>query len=64
MKLLGKMYEYEMDPACIVEDKERTRFRPQTDSRTDGRTDGQGKTSISPFQLRWSGAQLVLILVS
>ena len=23
--------------------------------RTDGRTDGQGETSISPFQLRWSG---------
>ena len=28
------MCEYEMDPACIVEDTERTRFRPQTDSRT------------------------------
>ena len=27
----------------------------RTDGQTDGRTDGQGETSISPFQLRWSG---------
>ena len=32
--LLDKMYEYEMGPGSIVEDKERTRFCPQTDGRT------------------------------
>ena len=51
LKLLDKMCKYEMDPMSIVEDTERTRFCPQTDRRTDG----QGDTSISPFQLLWSG---------
>ena len=45
LKLLDKMCTYEMDPMSIVEDTERTRFCPQTDRRT----------SIPPFQLRWSG---------
>ena len=39
LKLLDKMYKYEMDPMSIVEDTERTRFCPQTDRRTDGQTD-------------------------
>ena len=30
MKLLDKMYKYEMDPASILEDSEQTRFCPQT----------------------------------
>ena len=34
-KLLDKMCNYEMDPTSIVEDTERTRFCPQTDTRTD-----------------------------
>ena len=46
-----KICKYEIDPATIVEDTERTRFCPQMD----WRTDGQGKTSIPPYQLRWSG---------
>ena len=35
LKLLVNMFEYEMDPASIVEDTERTRFRLQTDRRVD-----------------------------
>ena len=34
LTLLEKMCKYEMDPMSIVEDKERTRFCPQTDRRT------------------------------
>ena len=49
LKLLDKMCKYEMDLMSIVEDTERTQFRPQMDSRMDGRTDGKGETSISPF---------------
>ena len=45
MKLLDKVCKYEMDPASIIEDTERTRFCPQTDRRTGG----QGETSIPPF---------------
>ena len=33
LKLLDKMCKYEMDPASIVEDTERTRFSPQTNRR-------------------------------
>ena len=43
-----------MDPTIIVEDTERTPFCPQMDRRTDRWTD-KIKTSIPPFQLRWSG---------
>ena len=49
------MCKYEMDPASIVEDTERTWFCPQTDGQTDGQTEGWRETSIPPFQLRWSG---------
>ena len=34
LKLLDKMFKYEMDPTSIVEDTERKRFCPQTDRRT------------------------------
>ena len=47
MKLVDKMCKYEMDPAIIVEDTERTRFCPQTNRRMDG----QSKTSI-PLSLK------------
>ena len=40
LKLLNKMFKYEMDPASMVEDTERTQFHPQTDGQMDGRTDG------------------------
>ena len=43
LKLLDKVYEYEMDLVSIVEDTERTRFCPQMDRWTDG------ETSIPPF---------------
>ena len=49
LKLLDKMCKYELDPASILEDTERTRFCPQMDRRREGRTDGQGETSIPPF---------------
>ena len=46
------MCKYEMDPASIMEDTERTRFSPQTDGhmdrRTDGRTDDE-KPVYPPF---------------
>ena len=35
LKLVDKMCKYEMDPASIVEDAERTRFCPQTDGLAD-----------------------------
>ena len=43
MKLLDKMYKYEMDPASIVEDTEWTGFCPQTDR--------WHETNIPSFQL-------------
>ena len=46
------MCKYEMDLASIVEDTERTWFRPQTDRRLDRRT---GCNQYTPFQLPWSG---------
>ena len=45
LKLIDKMCKYEMDPASIVEDTERSQFCPPPDSRTEGR---QGETSIPP----------------
>ena len=47
------MYKYEMDPASILEDTERTRLCPQTYRRTER----QSGTSITPppFQLRCNG---------
>ena len=42
MQLVDKMCKYEMDPASIVEDTERTQFCPQMYRQTDG----QGETSI------------------
>ena len=53
MKLLDKMYKYEMDPMSILEVTERTQME-STDRWTEGQTDGQGETSISLFQLHWS----------
>ena len=56
--LTRQMCNYEMDPASIGEDTERTRFCPQTDGWTDRWTDrwkdGWCETSIPPFQLHWS----------
>ena len=45
------MCKYEMDPMSIVEDTERTGFRPQMDRRTDG----QGDASIPPFNFIEAG---------
>ena len=53
LKLLNKMWNYEMDPASIVEVTERTWFCPQTDGQTargtDGQIDRRRETSIPPF---------------
>ena len=49
---------YEMDPACIVKDTERTRnlfTDGQMDRRTDGRTDVQGETNVPPFNFIEAG---------
>ena len=35
LKLVDKMYQYEIDPASIVEDREQASIRPQTDGQTD-----------------------------
>ena len=50
LKLLTKVYEYEMDPASIVEDTERTRFCPRSDGRTDV------KPIYPPFNFLEAGA--------
>ena len=49
LKLLNKMYTYEMDPANIVEVTERTGICPQTDGQTDERASWN---QYAPFQLR------------
>ena len=54
--MLDKMRKYEIDPASIVEDTERTRFCPQTDRWTDGQTDKV--KPVYPFQLRWAGGTI------
>ena len=41
LKLLDKMYKYEMDPTKTVGATERTRDAGWTDGRTDGRTEGR-----------------------
>ena len=53
LKLLEKMFKYEIDSASIVEDREWTRFCPQMDRRTDGQ---KGRwlrwNQYTPYQLR------------
>ena len=59
LKLLGKMYKYEMNPTRTVGDTERTCDAGQTrdrrgmdrrtDGQTEGRTDGQSETNIPPY---------------
>ena len=46
LKLLDKMYKYEMDPIRTEEATERTRDAGRT--RTDGWTDGRSETNIPP----------------
>ena len=53
LKLLDKMYEYEIDPTRTVGATERKtnagrRDGQATDGRTDGRTDGQSETYSPP----------------
>ena len=47
------MFYYEIDPASILEDAERTRFSPQTDRLTDDKTDKV--KLVFPLRLRWAG---------
>ena len=60
LHLLENICKYQMDPANIVEDTERTPFCPQTDEPTDG----QGETSIPYFQIRWIGGIVILHISS
>ena len=53
LRSLDKMYTYEMDPASVVEDTERTRFHPQTDGRTD-RSKGLSGQMHDHSRSRWS----------
>ena len=53
LKLVDKMYKYEMDLPGIVEDTERTRFCPQTDRGTDRGTDILEKTQMCCDKNRW-----------
>ena len=48
LKLLDKMYTYEMDPTRTEGATERTRDAGRTDRRTDGRTDGRSETNTPP----------------
>ena len=52
LKLLDKMYKYEMDPTTTVGATERTRNAGRmdgwTDGQTDGQTEGRNETSIPP----------------
>ena len=48
LKLLDKMYKYEMDPTRTVGTTERTRDAGRKDGQTDGRTDGWSETNIIP----------------
>ena len=50
LKLLDKMYKYEMDPTKTVDATERTRDGGRTDGRTEGRTD-EVKPVYPPQQL-------------
>ena len=51
LKLLDKMYKYEMDPTRTVGATEWTLDAGRTDRQKDGRTDRQSETNIPPQQL-------------
>ena len=53
LKVLDKMYKYEMDPTRTVGTTERTQDAGQTEGPTDGQTDGQTeRNQYTPQQLR------------
>ena len=61
LKLLDKIYKYEMDPTRTVEATERTRDAGRTqDGRTDGQTDGRSETNIphNNFVVRYNNGKL------
>ena len=59
LKLLGKMYKYEMDPTRTVGATEQTCDAGRTDGQTDGRTDGQTKwNQYTPQQLCCVGGKI------
>ena len=61
LKLLSKMYKYEMNPTRTVGATEQTRDAERMDGQTDGRTDGwmdrrmDGVKPIYPQPIRGSG---------
>ena len=58
LKLLERMCKYEIDPTSIVEDRERTRFCPETDGWTDRRTD-KVKPVYPPFNFIEAGGIII-----
>ena len=56
LKLLDKMYKYEMDPARTVGATERTQDAGRTGGQTYGQTDGRSETNIprNNFVVRWA----------
>ena len=60
LKLLDKMYKYEMDPTRTVEATEQTRDAGRTrDGQTDGRTEWNQYT---PQQLRCAGGKIIQLI--
>ena len=51
LKLLDKMYKYEMDPARTIGATEQTRDAGRMDGWTDRQMDGQSETNIPPNNL-------------
>ena len=61
LKLLDKMYKYEISPTGTVGTTERTRDAGRTDGRTDRRTDGWTEwNQYTPQQLRCAGGIIIL----
>ena len=48
LKLLDKMYKYEMDPTKTVGATKRTQDAGRTDGPTDGQMDGRSETNLPP----------------
>ena len=57
LKLLDKMYKYEMDPSRTVDTTERTRDVGQMDGRTDRQTDGVKPTTWLCWGYKYSNFQ-------
>ena len=64
LKLIDKLWKFEMDPVDIQEDTERTRFglqEGQTDRQTDIRTDGRQSETGLLHQRCWRGIKNIQV---